>query len=108
VLDKQPRAVHTLLAGWFKAIDYLGRNPADAARRMGVRQQTSGEQFQAALQGLHIPTRDENIALIGGANPGLVSSGRRLMTLMLESKLLRAGLDIEAVLAPAPLSSLPP
>jgi NitT/TauT family transport system substrate-binding protein len=108
VLDKQPRAVKALLTGWFKAIDYLERDPKDAARRMGVRQQTTGEQFQAALQGLHIPNREENLAMIGGANPGLVLSGRRLMTLMLEAKLLRAGLEIEAVLAPAPLSSLPP
>lgn len=108
VLDKQPNAVQTLLAGWFQAIDYLKREPADAARRMGIRQQTSGEQFQAALRGLHIPSRAENLAMIGGAEPALVASGRRLMALMLEAKLLRTGLAIEQVLAPAPLAGLPP
>jgi len=92
----------------FKAIDYLNHEPADAARRMGIRQQTTGEQFQAALKNLRIPSREENLGMIGGANPGLVSSGRRLMTLMLDAKLLRARLEIEEVLAPAPLSSLPP
>jgi NitT/TauT family transport system substrate-binding protein len=108
VLDKQPQAVQALLTGWFKAIDYLKREPKDAAQRMGLRQQTTGEQFLAALQGLHIPSRDENLAMLGGPTPSLVVSGRRLMTLMLEAKLLRNGLEIEQVLAPAPLASLPP
>jgi NitT/TauT family transport system substrate-binding protein len=107
-LDKQPKAVQSLLTGWFKAVEYLQREPADAARRMGIRQQTSGEQYLAALRGLHIPSREENLRMIGGAHPELVPTGRRLMDLMLEAKLLRAGLKIEEVLAPAPLEGLPP
>lgn len=107
-LEKQPKDVQALLAGWFKAIDYLKREPADAAHRMGIRQQTTGEQYLAALQGLHIPSREENLRMIGGASPEMVPSGRRLMNLMLEAKLLANGLRIEDVLAPAPLESLPP
>ncbi len=108
VLERQPKAVQALLAGWFQAIGYLESEPQDAARRMGVRQQTSGEQFQSALEGLHIPSRAENLTMIGGENPALVTSGRRLMRLMREAKLLRAEFDIEDVLAPSPLASLPP
>jgi NitT/TauT family transport system substrate-binding protein len=108
VLDKQPQAVQGLLAGWFRAIDYLGHDPADAARRMGIRQQSTGEQYLAALKGLHIPSREENLRMIGGTSPELVPSGRRLMDLMLEAKLLPTGLKIEEVLAPAPLQGLPP
>ncbi len=107
VVEKQPKAIQALLAGWFGALDYMKREPRDAARRMGIRQQTTGEQFQAALQGLHIPSREENLRMLGGATPELAVSGRRLMTLMLEAKLLRAGVDIEGMLAPAPLASLP-
>ena len=107
-LDQQPKAVQSLLAGWFKAIDYLKREPADAARRMGIRQQTTGEQYLAALQGLRIPSREENLRMIGGATPELVPSGRRLMNLMLDAKLLPAELKIEEVLAPATLEGLPP
>jgi NitT/TauT family transport system substrate-binding protein len=108
VLDKQPTAIHTLLAGWFTAIDYLKREPKDAAQRMGIRQQTTGEQFLATLQGLRIPSREENLRMLGGATPELAVTGRRLLTLMLDAKLLRAGLEIETVLAPGPLASLPP
>jgi NitT/TauT family transport system substrate-binding protein len=108
VLDEQPKAIQSLLAGWFRAIDYLKREPGDAARRMGLRQQTTGEQFLKALQGLRIPSREENLRMLGGAAPELAVSGRRLMTLMLEAKLLRSGLEIEGVLAPGPLASVPP
>jgi NitT/TauT family transport system substrate-binding protein len=108
VLERQPRAIQALLTGWLGAIDYLKREPDDAARRMGVRQQTTGEQFLKALKGLHIPSREENLRMLGGAKPELAVSGNRLMNLMLEAKLLRAPLQIEGVLAPGPLASLPP
>jgi len=107
VLEKQPKAVQALLAGWFAAIDYLQREPADAARRMGIRQQTSGEQFLDALRGLHIPSREENLHMLGGTKPELALTGRRLLALMLEAKLLRAEVPIETVLAPGPLQTLP-
>jgi NitT/TauT family transport system substrate-binding protein len=105
-LDRQPNAVSALIAGWFDALDYIRRDPVDAARRMGVRQQTSGEQFLEAQKGLHVPTREENLRMLGGAAPTLAVTGRRLMTLMVEARLLRSAFDIETVLAPGPLASL--
>jgi len=107
VFDKQPRSVQALLSGWFDAIDYMKREPRDAARRMGIRQQTTGEQFLEALRGLHIPSREENLRMLGGTTPELALTGRRLMALMVEAKLLRAELNIEDLLAPGPLADLP-
>jgi NitT/TauT family transport system substrate-binding protein len=108
VLERQPNAVHALLSGWFDALEYMKLDPWDAARRMGIRQQASGDQFLAALQGLYIPSRAENLKMLGGATPELALTGRRLMTLMLEANLLREELQIERVLAPGPLANLPP
>jgi len=108
VIEHHPKAVEALLSGWFAALDYMQRDPKDSAQRMGIRQQSTGAQFLAALQGLHIPDRSENLRMIGGATPELAVTGRRLMSLMLEAKLLRNGLAIEEVLAPAPLQRLPP
>ena len=45
--------------------------------------------------------------MLGGATPELAVTGRRLMALMVDAKLLRAELDIEGVLAPGPLADLP-
>jgi NitT/TauT family transport system substrate-binding protein len=106
VIEKQPKAIQALLIGWFGAIDYMKSEPKDAARRMGIRQQTTGEEFLQALEGLRIPSREENLRMLGGATPELAVTGRRLMALMVDAKLLRAGLDIEGVLAPAPLTAM--
>jgi NitT/TauT family transport system substrate-binding protein len=107
VIKKQPKAIQALLTGWFDATDYMKREPRDAARRMGIRQQTTGEQFLEALKGLHVPSREENLKMLGGPTPELAVTGRRLMALMVDAKLLRAGLNIEDVLAPGPLADLP-
>jgi NitT/TauT family transport system substrate-binding protein len=107
VLEKNPRAVQTLLTGWFNALAYLERAPKDAAARMAVREQITGEQFLQALQGLRIPSRADNLKMLAGATPSLVVSGRQLMTLMVEAKLLRSTLEIEGLLAPGPLQRLP-
>jgi NitT/TauT family transport system substrate-binding protein len=85
VLDEQPNAIRALLAGWFDALDYIRRHPDDAAHRMGVRQQTSGEQFLAAQKGLHVPSREENLQMLAGPAPSLAQTGRRLMSLMVDA-----------------------
>ena len=106
LLDERASAVAALLTGWFGAVDFMRSDPNDAARRMGVRQQTGAEQFLQAQQGLRIPTRAENLAMLSGPTPALARSGHRLMTLMLEARLLRARVDVESLLAPGPLMKL--
>ena len=108
VLEKNPKAVQATLTGWFQALDYLQRNPKDAAARMAVREQITGEQFLQALHGLRFPSRAENLKMLAGEKPGLAVSGRQLMTLMVEAKLLRDTLDIDGLLAPGTLQKLPP
>ena len=103
VVQRRPKAIQALLAGWFAALDYMKREPIDAAQRMGIRQQTSGEQFLQAQKGLQVPTREENLRMIGGRSPELATTGRRLMALMVDAKLLRTNIDIESLLAPQPL-----
>jgi NitT/TauT family transport system substrate-binding protein len=107
VLQQNPKAIQALLTGWFDALDYIKSNPKDAAQRMGIRQQTTGEQFLEAQKGLHIPSREENLKMLGPPAPELAVTARRLMALMVDAKLLRTGIDIEGVLAPGPLADLP-
>lgn len=106
VITRSPDRIKALLGGWFQAIDYLSKDPKDAARRMGVRQQTSGEQFLATLQGLRFPSREENLQMIGGTTPPLAATATRLMGLMLESKLLRGDVATGQLFAPGPLESI--
>ncbi len=105
-VERHPKTLQALLAGWFGAIEYMKSLPEDAARRMGIRQQTSGEQFLEAQRGLHVPSREENLRMLGGATPELSVTGRRLMALMVDAKLLGAGVDIETMLAPGPIAAM--
>jgi NitT/TauT family transport system substrate-binding protein len=105
--DKHPNHIRALLSGWFSALDFMSSEPKEAARRMGIRQQISGEQFLQAQRGLHVPSREENLSMLGGSAPELAVTGRRLLTLMVDAKLLKPGLQIEGLLAPGPLSDLP-
>lgn len=107
-LQDNPGALRALLSGWFKAIEYLEREPADAAKRMSIRQQTSGEEFLQTLRGLRFPSRERNLKMITGHAPELGRSGRRLMQLMLEAKLLDRPVEVDTLFAPEPLVALPP
>jgi len=106
VIERNPRALQALLSGWFDALDYIRTEPLDAARRMGIRQQTTAEQFLQAQKGLRIPTREENLRMLAGSAPELAVTGQRLMALMVDAKLLQGSLAIEGVLAPGPLAAL--
>ena len=106
ILEQHPKPIQALLSGWFAALDYMKREPLDAARRMGVRQQTSGEQFLEAQKGLHVPTLQDNLRMLSGPHPELAMTGRNLMSLMVDAKLLRTSVDIQAVLAPQPLQQM--
>ena len=105
-LTHHARCIDALLGGWFAALDYLRSNPDDAARRMGVRQQASAAQVLQGLQGLRLPTREENLRMLGGEKPELAVTGSRLGSLMLQARLLRAEPDIGRMLAPEPLAKL--
>ena len=106
VVEKRAGAIEALLAGWFEAIDYIKTNPVDAARRMGIRQQISGEQFLEAQRGLAIPSREENLRMLAGTSPELAVTGARLLALMTDAKLLSTEPRIAELLAPGPLLHL--
>jgi NitT/TauT family transport system substrate-binding protein len=44
--------------------------------------------------------------MLAGRTPELATTGRRLMGLMVDAKLLRKEVDIERILAPKPLADL--
>ena len=76
--------------GWFKALDYMQKNPADANLKMGKRETITAAEFADALKGLTIPDKNENRRLISS---GLLVPARRLAEVMLQGKLLRKAVD---------------
>lgn len=97
VINKQPKTVQALVDGRFRALDYLNKNPQDAASRIAPRTGVTPEQFLESLKGLSTPNLQENQKLLGKTDPSLLKGVERLSQLMLDNKLLPKAVD------PAPL-----
>lgn len=97
VMADQPTAVQALVEGRFRALDYLTKNPQDAARRIAPRTGITPVQFLESLKGLRSPSLADNQRLLGKADPSLLQAAQRLVKVMLANKLLPKAVD------PAPL-----
>lgn len=71
---------------WFKAIDYLKSKPKDAAVRMSKRLKVKPEDIPAMLEGIVIPTREENKKILGGDTPSILAPAHKLSEIMFEEK----------------------
>jgi len=103
-----PETVRLLLEGWFKAIDYMKKNPEDAARRMAPREKVTPEEFMASLKGLQILSLQENQDYLRNKESSFYKGLGRLSSLMLERKLLKVPMDPLSLIDPGPLSRLTP
>ncbi len=97
-IDRYPTEVQRLLAGWYKALDYLRSHPRDAAERMAPRVRLSATELLDSLRRLELPSSRENQALLGGTNPGFLLSARALAKTMHDANLLRHPLAVERLL----------
>lgn len=90
ILHSKSGQLKELEDGWFKALEYLQKNPADATRRMGKREGVTAAQFSDALKGIIIPDKNENKRLLSGA---LLTPATRLADVMFQGKLLGKPVD---------------
>lgn len=97
-LTQRKADLKVLLEGWFNALNYNQQNPLDAARQMAIRQQVSPEQFIASLKLLTIPDRQANLKLLSKTDRSLLESTQRLLTVMLDKKLLKRSIPLEPLL----------
>lgn len=71
-----------LLAGHFKAIDAIVRNPQDSAYRMAARLGLPATDVMRAFKGLELPGVSRNYDLLGGASPRLRAVAERLLPIV--------------------------
>ncbi len=107
VLENQEKTLDVLVQGWFRALDYLHKNPQDAAERMAPREGVDPEQFLASLELLHIPNLKENQDLLGKTDPTLLNVTRKLSELMIEKELLQRELETASLLDNRLVKALP-
>lgn len=82
-------AVRHLLATHFYSLDYLNRNPQDAAYRMAIRLGLPAANVLTALKGLVLPDAANNHRWLSGSAPELLVCARKLSNIMVISGLLK-------------------
>ncbi|MFB2938097.1 ABC transporter substrate-binding protein [Aerosakkonemataceae cyanobacterium BLCC-F154] len=98
ILIQRQADLKVLLEGWFRALNYNQQNPLDAAQQMAIRQQVTPEQFIASLKLLTIPDRQKNLELLSKTDRSLLENTQRLLTVMLDKKLLERSIPLEPLL----------
>jgi NitT/TauT family transport system substrate-binding protein len=93
LLTTHATQLQVFMQGWFRALDYIKKNPEDAARRMAQRQGVTPEQFLKSLKGLHLVTLEENQKILGKTNPVLINGAKRLSQFIVTNKILKQEID---------------
>lgn len=98
-LDKgRAEAVRHLISAHFLALDYLNRNPQDAAYRMAAHLSLPATGVLPAYWGLLLPDAEGNRHMLRGDTPQLQEAARRVSAMMAKEELLQDG-DTFAALA---------
>ncbi|MEA5469487.1 ABC transporter substrate-binding protein [Spirulina sp. 06S082] len=93
--DKFPQKLQTLAEGWFKALQYIQKNPDDAVQRMADRQGISQEEFTQSLKGLRLMDLEKNKVLLSGQDMELHEGAKRLTTFLIEQESLKQKVDLD-------------
>jgi NitT/TauT family transport system substrate-binding protein len=88
-LERAPESFRQLLAGHFKALDYLHNSPVDALRRMAPHQGLNPDELRAILTGVHFIDAESNRGWLDGPAPGLVPAADRVARIMVSNGLLK-------------------
>ena len=88
-----------LVDGWFKALDYIHTNPDDAAQRITKRLGMDTKDFKGMMDGIILPTPDENKRILGGNKPEILTPAAKLVEIMRNEKMIQQ-VNINQILAP--------
>lgn len=96
-LEHSRKQVDSLLDVWFHVQDYIRQHPEEAALSMGKQLGMDTAEFQAAMQGMQVPDRSYNEAMLYGNSPQLLEVGEKLAQVMLEHRLLDKAVPIRSI-----------
>ena len=93
-IKKHEKQIHTVIQGWFKALDDLHNKPEQSADVISQRQKISSQQVLMSYNGLKLPSISENKILLGAPDRLLQKNIRRMKEIMINEKLLRPGIPV--------------
>ena len=95
IANQHPEVIRKLLSGYFKALDYLHAHPTQAIEKIAPRMQLSSDRVAKQYDGIKIPSRIENIALLRHDQALLSPTVQKLLDFMLKKKLLYRDVSLQ-------------
>lgn len=99
-IARQPLAFKQLVAGYFRAVDYMHRHPMDAYAKMVPRMHLSAEEISKAFGGIHVMGLADNHLWLTGTKPALLVSASTVADIMYRSHLLQRLPDLKGLANP--------
>ncbi|HEY5491012.1 MAG TPA: ABC transporter substrate-binding protein [Gemmatimonadaceae bacterium] len=107
-LDGHQRSLMALVAAHFNALEYLVRQPQDAARQIAPVLGVTADRVTPLYSRLKLSTLAENHALLSGSTPGLSPTAAELGALMLRQHLLQTAVSADHLVEPKFLPPVAP
>ncbi|MBD3669460.1 MAG: ABC transporter substrate-binding protein [Gammaproteobacteria bacterium] len=98
VFEENLKSIRSLIDAWFSALDYLNNNEEKAANIISERLKISSQEVLESYQGLQIPDRESNRAILSGDPSDLERSMREIQRVLEYHGLIRTGVDIDGVI----------
>lgn len=101
IIETRSEDVKEIIAGWFKALDYMKKNPGNSMRIISKRLGNTPEEASQSFSGLILPDREENRKMLFGSPPFLRRTIEKLHAVLYKNKILNKSLDVGDLL-PSP------
>ncbi|OIP70295.1 MAG: hypothetical protein AUK43_09925 [Oscillatoriales cyanobacterium CG2_30_40_61] len=98
ILETHSQDLEQLIKGWFMALEYLKKEPENAAKIMAKRDAVNPQDFLDSLKLISFLTSTENQKLLSQTDPTLVNSAKKSSQLMQEKQLLHSNIDFASLL----------
>ena len=97
-LIENQKALKLLADGWFETVAYIKLHKQEAMQKMASYEYISVQEFEKAYDDLIIPTRQENIKMLGDGMYSYEGTLKRLSKLMLEIGSISNDLDTQELI----------
>ena len=98
--------IHSLLRGWFLALDFIRQDAPAAAQLLAPRLGITPAEVISTFKDIKLVEREDNEAMLVGSSPQLLNLAKTLQKILLENNLLREPLDISKLIEPGPFGTL--
>lgn len=96
--NKNKKTVQSVIANWFRALDYMKKDPVQAAAIMAPREGISTKDLLAAFDGLRFPDLNDNIKILRRKSSPLHATAEKHVKLMHDNGLISSRPDTSALL----------